>query len=103
MGQNPGAIEIHCTGHNLSFSGDSFFPPFTRETDAQASSVQPGKTIALVGGGISSTGGQIIAEGGRIELGSVSGGEVKLNPISTGFTRKVSNFQDIQLAQKATK
>ncbi len=105
MGTNPGAIEVQGTGHNLSFSPTSFFPPFTRETNPQALSVKPGNTIALVGNGITSTGGQIVTEKGRIELGSVSSGEVKLNPISTGFAldySKVSSFQDIQLAQKAS-
>ncbi len=105
MGTNSGAIELQGTGHNLSFSPNSFFPPFTREANPQALSVKPGKTIALVGNGISFTGGQIVAEKARIELGSVSGGEVKLNPISTGFAldySKVSNFQDIKLAQKAS-
>ncbi|AFY54832.1 filamentous hemagglutinin family N-terminal domain protein [Rivularia sp. PCC 7116] len=105
MGTNSGEIQVQSTGHNLSFSPNGFFPPFTREANPQALSVKPGKTIALVGGGITSTGGQIVAEGGRIELGSVSDGEVKLNSISTGFAldySNVSNFQDIQLAQKAS-
>ncbi|MBV6624368.1 MAG: filamentous hemagglutinin N-terminal domain-containing protein [Rivularia sp. (in: Bacteria)] len=105
MGVNPGAIEVNGNGHNLSFSANGFFPPFTREANPQALSVKPGKTIALVGDGITSTGGQIIAEGGRIELGSVSGGEVKLNSISTGFEldySKASGFQDIQLNNKAS-
>ncbi len=105
MGTNPGAIEVQGNGHKLSFDPDFSFPAYTREANPQALRVKPGKTLALVGSGITSTGGQIFAQEGRVELGSVGGGEVKLNPISSGFAldySKASNFQDIQLAQKAS-
>ncbi len=67
--------------------------------------VQSGKTLALVGGNVSLTNGNLTAGDGRIELGSVaSGGFVNLNEIETGYAlgyTEVKNFGDIQLSQSA--
>lgn len=67
--------------------------------------VQSGKTLALVGGNVSLTNGNLTAEDGRIELGSVaSGGFVNLNEIETGYAlgyTEVKNFGDIQFSQSA--
>ncbi|MCC5657773.1 S-layer family protein [Nostoc sp. XA010] len=77
--------------------------------------VQPGKTLALVGGDVTLQGGEraalnrpqanLEAPGGRIELGSVAGvGEVSLNQKDNdwvlGYT-SVNNFGDIGLEDKA--
>lgn len=107
MGSNPGAIRVQGTGHNLTFDSvrfPQFFPPFKRETNPTGLTVQPGQTLALVGGDVFLEGGQILAEKGRIELGSVSSGLVNLSPKSSGFAlgyKGVSNFQNIQLSQKS--
>ena len=106
FGSNPGAIRVRGTGHNLSFLGrtNNFLLPFQRETNPKALTVQPGRTLALVGGNLEIQGGQLVAQQGRIELGSVGAGEVKLNSTDAGFTlsyQGVSNFRDIQLAQRA--
>lgn len=65
--------------------------------------VQPGKTLALVGGDVLIEGGGLSAPGGRIELGSVAGSSlVNLTPIATGWNlgyEDEQNFQDIQLSQ----
>ncbi len=67
--------------------------------------VQPGKTLALVGGDVALAGGTLTAEGGRIELGSVAGTDlVSLTPTDFGWTlgyEGVKSFQDIQLFQQA--
>jgi filamentous hemagglutinin family protein len=67
--------------------------------------VQPGKTLALIGGDITLTGGILTAPGGRIELGSVAPNSlVSLSPIATGWAlgyQGVQNFQDIQLLEQA--
>lgn len=67
--------------------------------------VQPGKTLALVGGDIFLNGGGLVASGGKIELGSVAGNSfVSLIPTAGSWALKyedVQNFQDIQLSQGA--
>ncbi len=67
--------------------------------------VQPGRTLALVGGDIAIEGGALFAPDGRIELGSVAGNSrVSLTPTNTGYAvvyGGVENFQDIRLTQEA--
>ncbi|MEH1865412.1 MAG: filamentous hemagglutinin N-terminal domain-containing protein [Nostoc sp.] len=102
FGQNPQAIRVQGQGHNISLQS-AIFSPFTRG-DTAGLEVQPGNTLALVGGGIISEGGTLKAEGGRIDLGSVVGGFVSLNPSPQGWNlgyQGVTNFQDIALSQKA--
>jgi filamentous hemagglutinin family protein len=102
FGQNPQAIRLQGQGHNISLQ-NQIFSPFTRGS-TNGLQVQPGNTLALVGGGIFSEGGTLIAEGGHIDLGSVAGGLVSLNPSSQGWKlgyQGVPNFQDIALSQKA--
>ncbi|MHC5762181.1 two-partner secretion domain-containing protein [Nostoc sp.] len=63
--------------------------------------VQPDKTLALVGGDITLSGGNLTATSGRIELGSVAGNSlVSLKPTNQGWLlgyEGVQNFQNIQL------
>jgi filamentous hemagglutinin family protein len=62
--------------------------------------VNPGKTLALIGGDIKINGGNLTAPQGRIELGSVgSESFVSLIPVSDGWTlgyEEVRNFKNIQ-------
>ncbi|WP_017316900.1 two-partner secretion domain-containing protein [Mastigocladopsis repens] len=66
--------------------------------------VKPGKTLALVGSDVTLDGGNLTAEGGEIELGSVAGNSlVTLNPTSQGWALSyegVQNFQNIQLVAR---
>jgi large exoprotein involved in heme utilization and adhesion len=106
FGSNPGAIEVQGTGHNLTFdtSFPTAFPPFKRETNPSGLTVKPGRTLALVGGGVLLEGGQLVAERGTIELGSVGQGEVSLVQTASGFRlgyESVPKFEDIQLEQRA--
>lgn len=67
--------------------------------------VEPGKTLALVGGDVALEGGNLTAQAGRIELGGVGDSSfVSLTPTDQGFTlgyEGVQNFRDIQLSQAA--
>jgi filamentous hemagglutinin family protein len=64
--------------------------------------VPNGKTIAFVGGDISLEGGYLTAESGRVELGSLASGEVRLTPIASGWQLSYpenQSLRDIQLTQ----
>ncbi|MBV6626257.1 MAG: filamentous hemagglutinin N-terminal domain-containing protein [Rivularia sp. (in: Bacteria)] len=68
--------------------------------------VSTGKTLALIGGDLILEGGNLTADSGRIELGSVAGNSfVNLNSIDKGWFlgyENVTNFQDIQLIRGNT-
>jgi filamentous hemagglutinin family protein len=67
--------------------------------------VKPDRTLALVGGDITLDGGNLTAESGRIELGSVASNSlVSLNPTKQGWIlgyEDVQNFQKIQLIRRS--
>ncbi len=76
LGPTPGRIVVQGQGQNFGRFGrsrifDDSFNPFQ---------VQPGRTLALVGGEIQVDGGILQAPGGRVELGGLAGvGMVGLN------------------------
>lgn len=81
---NPGAIQV---------TGSSSNP-----TNLQ---VNPGQTLALVGGDVTLIQGNLTAPTGRIELGSVQSGTVALNPNSSGWSlnyQGIDNFGNISLS-----
>lgn len=97
FGSNPGAIQVQGTGHSIAnlLLGD---------TSLTGLRVQPGRTLALVGGDVAIEGGTLKAPQGRIELGSVGSGQVSLSPTASGWNlgyEGVESFQDIRLSQKA--
>ena len=62
------------------------------------------KTLGLIGGEITLTGGNLTATDGRIELGSVGNGVVNLTPTDSSFVldySAVQGFQDISLSDGA--
>jgi filamentous hemagglutinin family protein len=100
---NPGEIRVQGAGSNLSFDSVGF--TFTRESTPDGLAVKPGKTLALVGGGVTLEGGNLIADAGRIEVGSVAGSSlVKLIPADKGWRLGYEgvSFRDILLSQKAS-
>jgi filamentous hemagglutinin family protein len=105
MGSNPASINVQGTGHSLSNPSGLIVAPMTRTPSSTKLQVQPGNTIALVGGGLHLNGATLIAEGGRVELGSVSGaGLVSLMPTAQGYTLGYEDgqkFGDIQLAERS--
>ncbi len=109
-GNNPGDITVNGTGNRLRMNRETF--AVDRTDPPTGLKVQPGQTLALVGGNISLTGGNLTAHDGRVELGSVAGGTVQLtsnnpeNPNNPGTPSNpgwafnydnVTNFQDISL------
>ncbi|MBU7586966.1 MAG: S-layer family protein [Nostoc sp. TH1S01] len=61
-----------------------------------------GTTLALIGGDVGIEGGNLTTTAGRIELGSVGTGLVKLTPIEKGYAfdySGVQDFRDIQVSQ----
>ncbi|MCT7950341.1 filamentous hemagglutinin N-terminal domain-containing protein [Ancylothrix sp. C2] len=103
MGENPGKIQVLGEGHQLSFDSNTLAT--VRTSRPAGLQVLPGKTLGLLGGDIELIGGNITAEGGIIELGSVSNNLVTLTPIPEGFAfgyENVQNFQNIRLSQAAS-
>ncbi|GAA6624287.1 filamentous hemagglutinin N-terminal domain-containing protein [Scytonema sp. NUACC26] len=100
--RNPGKIIAQGSGHNLTYS----FRGSVIRNDSPSLQVQPGKTLALVGGDLVIEGGNLRAESGRIELLSVASPSlVSLTPTNSGFTlgySDVHNFGDIELSKKAS-
>ncbi|WP_035140620.1 two-partner secretion domain-containing protein [Fischerella sp. PCC 9605] len=100
--ENQGKILVKGSGHKFSYSNTDA----TIHTDNPGLQVQPGKTLALVGGDVELEGGNLRAESGRIELGSVASPSlVNLGQTDSGFAlgySGVQNFGDIQLSQKAS-
>lgn len=103
LGSDSGAIQVLGTGEGLT-APSSISSPTIKNNDLTGLRVQLGKTLALVGGDVSLAGGSLIADQGRIELGSVTDGTVSLNPVAQGFALSYPNVQrfgNISLSQKA--
>ncbi|MEH2320342.1 S-layer family protein [Nostoc sp.] len=102
IGSNPGAIQVQDAGHTGQFSDTLQVSGLNLGTTGLQ--VQPGNTLALVGGNIALDGGLLSAPGGRIELGSVTSGTVALNSNPQRFALSYANasgFGNIQLTQRA--
>ncbi|WP_442941283.1 two-partner secretion domain-containing protein [Nostoc sp.] len=102
MGTNPGAIQVQGAGHTGQFSDSLQVSGLNLGTTGLQ--VQPGNTLALVGGNIALDGGLLSAPGGRIELGSVTSGTVALNSNPQRFALSYANasgFGNIDLTQRA--
>jgi filamentous hemagglutinin family protein len=93
MSSNSSSIQIQGNGN------DGIFPT----TDLGLVST-PGRSMILLGNGINLTGGVVTAPAGRLELGSVSNGEVQLNATPIGWQlgyTGIQDFADIQLSQRS--
>ncbi|MEO0968713.1 MAG: filamentous hemagglutinin N-terminal domain-containing protein, partial [Cyanobacteria bacterium J06639_18] len=103
-GSNSGDITVRGPGSNIFFDFDTFSTD--RSDRTLGLQVLPGKTLALVGGNVILSGGNLTAEQGRVELGSVQGeGFVTLNSTTSGWNldyEQVNNFQDINLTAAAS-
>ncbi|MEO1377091.1 MAG: filamentous hemagglutinin N-terminal domain-containing protein, partial [Cyanobacteria bacterium J06635_10] len=106
---NSGDIVVKGNGNKLFFDQNTFAT--VRDNRPAGLQVPEGKTLALVGGNVNLQGGNLTAEQGRVELGSVLGvGLVTLNSTTSTSTTsdwnldyaQVSNFQDINLTSAAS-
>ena len=104
FGANPGDIRVEGQGHNLRLDPETFAT--IRDDRPPGLQVDAGQTLALVAGEITLEGGNLTAEEGRLELGSVAGGGLAtLTPINPGWMldyAAVEQFQDIRLIQAAS-
>ncbi|WP_413173834.1 filamentous hemagglutinin N-terminal domain-containing protein [Anabaena azotica] len=103
MGQNPGGITVQGTGHQLT-GGFPF--PVSGTVGSSPLSVQPGHTLALVGGDIHLNGGVLTGASGQIELGAIgtqnTSAFVELVPNSFGWTfnyKGIESLGQIELGQ----
>ncbi len=106
LGLNSGSsseIKVQGAGRSLA-NLTTTFAPLAKADRITGLQVQPGKTLALVGGNVVLEGGTLTAQGGRVEIGSIDSGLVKLNSTPEGWTlgyEGVSTFKNIQLSQSA--
>ena len=104
FGATPGQISVQGQGHNLSV--DINDGTVIRDVPTTGLEVRTGKTLALVGSGLTLEGGNLTAQTGRIELGSVAGNSaVSLNSTSDSLSVEyegIENFQNIELSAAAS-
>jgi filamentous hemagglutinin family protein len=102
-GANPGDITVQGPGNHLFLNPDQSVNRADRPVGLQ---VNPGQTLALVGGNVNLQGGNLTAAGGRIELGSMGGvGVVRLVADELGWAldyENVNDLQNIRLSQAAS-
>jgi filamentous hemagglutinin family protein len=102
LGQSPGSITVNGNGHNLR-SG-VFTPVEGVGLSSNGLRVKSGKSILLIGGDINLNGGVITAPNGRIDLGSISNGDINLTPLDNFFTMDysgASSFRNIILENRS--
>ncbi|MBD2165531.1 S-layer family protein [Calothrix membranacea FACHB-236] len=103
MGKQPASIQVQGSGHSIGIN--NVLAPVVHNPSSTMLQVQPGKTLALIGGNLSLNGATLMAKTGHIELGSLAdAGLVTLAPTTQGYTFEYGNeqtFRDIQLIQKS--
>ena len=100
-------IRVRGEGHRFT-TDDPAFAPIVGENNGLGLQVKPGSTLALVGGDLLLEGATLTAAGGRIELGGVGVGFVRLTslPSRDGHQWRfnydeISFFRDISLVRQA--
>ncbi|BAY49238.1 filamentous hemagglutinin outer membrane protein [Scytonema sp. HK-05] len=114
FGSNPEKIQVNGPGHEFSYqddiieynNGDKTNQPIrVLNSSRPGLEVSEGKTLALVGGNVSISGGVLKSPAGRIEIGSVGSNQaVSLMPIEQGWKLGYSgttSFADIGFSKKS--
>lgn len=102
LGQNSGAIDVTGEGHELSLA-TTVFSHLNRD-NLTGLEIEPGRTLGLVGNGITLSGGILTAESGDIKLGSVVEGTIGIELSERGWNfdyENVSSFGNIDLTGQA--
>jgi filamentous hemagglutinin family protein len=105
-GQTPAAITIQGPGHR--FTQTSISPP-QRQGGFPSLTTAPGRTLALIGGSVNLSGGDLFAPGGKVELGAVGDNAfVRLSGTPTPLGTRwdvgygdVQQFGAVNLAQRS--
>jgi filamentous hemagglutinin family protein len=114
FGANPKEIEVKGPGHEFSYEKDIIEysngsktrePAPLLNTSVVGLNVKVGKTLALVGGNVSISGGVLKSPAGRIEIGSVGSNQaVSLVPIEQGWKlgyEGTTSFADIGFSKNS--
>ncbi|MGR3277075.1 two-partner secretion domain-containing protein [Acaryochloris marina NIES-2412] len=102
FGLQTGNIVVEGDGHRLRGTGGG--PVTVFDTFGPGLEVKPGRTLGLVGGGITLDGAILSAKSGNLILGSVNQGYVGINQSNSGYTLNYLNsptFNDITLTNRA--
>jgi filamentous hemagglutinin family protein len=100
---NSGAIQVLGRGNRLALNPESF--AIVRDSRPVGLQVSSGRTLALVGGAVTLQGGNLTAPSGRIEMGSVRNGWVRLIPTDLAWKLNyagLDRFNNIQLSNAAS-
>jgi filamentous hemagglutinin family protein len=102
-GSNPGSIQVQGPGNYLYVNPSPF--EIIRTLRPPGLAVEPGKTLALIGGSVDVQGGNLTAEQGHIEIGAISNSTVSFTPTTSGWDfiyPTTASFQDVTFAQAAS-
>ena len=106
-----GSITVNNTGHTLAKINpadptstiNSFLNPHVQLGPTSGLQVTPGRTLALIGNGVTFSGGLMTANSGHVEIGSVATGDlVTLDPAGfVGDYTQVNDFQSITFLNRS--
>jgi filamentous hemagglutinin family protein len=100
---NSGVIQVLGRGNSLTLDPESF--AVVRDSRPVGLQVNSGRTLALVGGAVTLQGGNLTAPSGRIEVGSVRNGWVRLTSTDSAWKLNytgLDSFNNIQLSNAAS-
>jgi filamentous hemagglutinin family protein len=101
-GSTPGQIVVQGPGNNLGLDSINQVDRRNRPVGLQ---VRPGRTLALLGGGVTLQGGNLTASDGQIILGSLANGTIGLTQLGAGWNVSydaTATLRDIALSQAAS-
>lgn len=101
FGSQTGDIVVQGQGHRLRGPGGG--PVTAFDVFGPGLEVQPGKTLGLVGGGITLDGAVLSAKSGNLLIGSLNKGYVAINPSISGYNlnySELSTFSNINLTNR---